>query len=183
MAQPKLAPLPPDYVRPTLAEFKAAGITHTSYEHFCAGHEAELRKHYQPVLLPETLAASDEPEPALELAELDEEIAAGDEATWFNPRAAMAPAPTDDEHELDNTRPMGTPPAAPVGHAALKPSHLPEGYVRPSLEEWQEKGYGRQLTGAEAEAAHRKFFEAYEAGTATENRPSESASGELSPAR
>ncbi len=179
MATQKLAPLPPDYARPTAAEFKAAGITHTTYEKFCEGHEAELRKHHKPAAEP----AAPEPEPALELDELGEELKAGEaepSPPWFNPRAATY---TETDHELDDTRPMGAAPVAPIGRAALKPSHLPEGYVRPSLEEWQEKGYGRELTGAEAEAAHKQFFEAYEAGTATETPPSESASGELSPPR
>ncbi len=46
MATAKVLPLPPDYVRPTLAEFKAAGITHVGYEEYFTRHENELRKHY-----------------------------------------------------------------------------------------------------------------------------------------
>lgn len=60
MTNPATLPLPPDYVRPTLAEFKAAGLKPELYEQFCNGHEAELRKHYKP------------PAPVIELQEIRE---------------------------------------------------------------------------------------------------------------
>ncbi len=60
MAASKSNPLPPDYVRPTLAEFLAASKAHTQagYLPFVLGHEAELRKHY--------VAPEAPPEPAAE---------------------------------------------------------------------------------------------------------------------
>jgi hypothetical protein len=80
MATAKLKPLPPDYARPSLAEYLAASKTHTAdtYLPFVNGHEAELRRHYvAPPAEPEAApvpdagdpseAASPEADPELEL--------------------------------------------------------------------------------------------------------------------
>lgn len=79
-----LAPLPPDYARPSLEEFKAAGITHVSYEKFFEQHEAELRKHY----------VAPPAEPSEEPSE--------DELLFVDY--------CEDSNDVDDTRPMGKPP-------------------------------------------------------------------------
>ncbi|HEY2405584.1 MAG TPA: hypothetical protein VGI10_06265 [Polyangiaceae bacterium] len=130
-----------------------------------------------------------------ELAELDAEIVTElgstldpravesmrEYAEHFNPRARLT-QPLE-PHELD---------AAPEVPAAVNPreglasgtqsrTKLKPGYVRPSVAEWQQAGYGRDLTGAELEAVHKKFFDDYEAETQDNSGSADPASGELSP--
>lgn len=148
----KLAPLPPDYARPSLAEFLAASKAHTKdgYLPFVEGHEAQLRKHYvapEPAPAPVELV---EAEPELEL----EPEAPAEPVHYFNPREAMA--------------------------AAAKLA-APAAFVRPTVEEWQAAGYGKELTGDALAEAHKKFFDDYEAKTQGNSGSADPASGELSP--
>ena len=53
--------------------------------------------------------------------------------------------------------------------------------MRPTVEEWQAAGYGKELTGDALVAAHKKFFDDYEAELLAKGSAAESASGELSP--
>ncbi len=147
-------PLPPDYVRPSLADYLAASKAHTkdNYLPFVNGHEAELRKHYV-APEPEAVLVVGAPDPVLELEPEDEPV------HYFNPREAMA--------------------AAAAAKLAEPAERAP--YVRPTVEEWQAAGYGKELTGDELAAAHKKFFDNYEAEIPGETPAAESASGELSP--
>ena len=147
-------PLPPEYVRPSLAEYLAASKTHTkdTYLPFVMGHEAELRKHY----------VAPEPEPVLVAGAPELELepeAPAEPVHYFNPREAMAEAAA----------------------AAAKLEEPAEAYKRPTVEEWQAASYGRDLTGDELVAAHKKFFDDYEAELLAKQDAAESASGELSP--
>ncbi len=163
-------PLPPDYARPTLADYLAASKTHTTdgYLPFVQGHEAELRKHY--VAPAPEAAVSSEPDPVLVL-ELEPDAPA-EPVHYFNPRDAMAAS--SELAELDEALTVPFNPRAELAQA-------PAPFVRPTVEEWQAAGYGKELTGAELDAAHKKFFDDYEAELLAKTSAAGSASGELSP--
>lgn len=69
MATAKPLPLPPDYVRPSPAEFKAAGFAPSEYESFFSRHEAELRTHHARVSPPVVTVSAEEEVPELDVLE------------------------------------------------------------------------------------------------------------------
>lgn len=143
MATAKPLPLPPDYVRPSPAEFKAAGFVPSEYETYFSRHEAELRTHHARVAPP---VVTEE-----EVLELD----VGEDVT----------DPTDTE-----PAPPSEPPGPPMSLAEMAAARagtsaaaaaetlvgdLPVGYTRPTLEEFTRAGYDS--------AAYEGYFQRYEA--------------------
>ncbi len=129
MAIAKQSPLPGDYVRPSLAEFKEAGITHVDYETFIRGHEAELRKHHVPdiqvepepmgaeeiVIIDEIPTTTDDPSKPWEYVRDERGIITGTRAVAPEQKEGSATAgvqPSDPEENGPAETATGAPPAA-----------------------------------------------------------------------